>query len=33
MKVIGIEFHGFKSFANSTEIRFHDGITTIVIRD
>jgi chromosome segregation protein len=30
MKLVGIEFHGFKSFADSAEIRFHDGITAIV---
>ncbi len=30
MKLVGIEFHGFKSFADSSEIRFHDGITAIV---
>ncbi|NIR44824.1 MAG: chromosome segregation protein SMC [Gemmatimonadetes bacterium] len=30
MKLVGIEFHGFKSFADSQSIRFHDGITAIV---
>ncbi len=30
MKLVGIEFHGFKSFADSADIRFHDGITAIV---
>ena len=30
MKLIGIEFHGFKSFADSSDIKFHDGITAIV---
>jgi len=30
MKLVGIEFHGFKSFADSSQIRFHDGITAIV---
>jgi chromosome segregation protein len=30
MKLIGIDFHGFKSFADSANIRFHDGITAIV---
>ncbi|MEE9246594.1 MAG: AAA family ATPase [Gemmatimonadota bacterium] len=30
MKLLGIEFHGFKSFADSGEIRFHDGMTAIV---
>jgi chromosome segregation protein len=30
MKLVGIEFHGFKSFADSADIRFHEGITAIV---
>ncbi len=30
MKLVGIEFHGFKSFADSANLRFHDGITAIV---
>ncbi len=30
MKLVGIEFHGFKSFADSAAIKFHDGITAIV---
>ncbi len=30
MKLVGIEFHGFKSFADSADIGFHDGITAIV---
>ncbi|MGD2154609.1 MAG: AAA family ATPase [Gemmatimonadales bacterium] len=30
MKLVGIDFHGFKSFADSADIRFHDGITAIV---
>jgi chromosome segregation protein len=30
MKLVGIEFHGFKSFADTADIRFHDGITAIV---
>lgn len=30
MKLVGIDFHGFKSFADSSQIRFHDGITAIV---
>ncbi len=30
MKLVGIEFHGFKSFADSAAISFHDGITAIV---
>jgi chromosome segregation protein len=30
MKLVGIEFHGFKSFADAASIRFHDGITAIV---
>ncbi|UCF19828.1 MAG: chromosome segregation protein SMC [Gemmatimonadota bacterium] len=30
MKLLGIEFHGFKSFADAANIRFHDGITAIV---
>ncbi len=30
MKLVGIEFHGFKSFADSATIKFHDGITAIV---
>ena len=30
MKLVGIEFHGFKSFADSSDIKFHDGITAIV---
>jgi len=30
MKLVGIEFHGFKSFADSADLRFHDGITAIV---
>jgi chromosome segregation protein len=30
MRLVGIEFHGFKSFADSQSIRFHDGITAIV---
>ena len=30
MKIVGIEFHGFKSFADSADLRFHDGITAIV---
>ena len=30
MKLVGIEFHGFKSFADSQGITFHDGITSIV---
>ncbi len=30
MKLQALRLHGFKSFADRTEIRFHDGITTIV---
>ena len=30
MRLVGIEFHGFKSFADSADLRFHDGITAIV---
>ena len=30
MRLIGIQFHGFKSFADTADIRFHDGITSIV---
>lgn len=30
MRLVGIDFHGFKSFADSADIRFHDGITAIV---
>jgi len=30
MKLVGIEFYGFKSFADSADIKFHDGITAIV---
>ncbi len=30
MKLLAIEFHGFKSFADSSKIEFHDGITAIV---
>ncbi len=30
MKLLSLRLHGFKSFADRTEIRFHDGITTIV---
>jgi chromosome segregation protein len=30
VKLVALEMHGFKSFADSTEIRFHDGITAIV---
>jgi chromosome segregation protein len=30
MKLVGLEFHGFKSFADSQDLRFHDGITAIV---
>lgn len=30
MRLVGIEFHGFKSFADSADIKFHDGITAIV---
>ncbi|MGH7546383.1 MAG: AAA family ATPase, partial [Gemmatimonadota bacterium] len=30
MKLVAIQLHGFKSFADSTEIRFHDGITAVI---
>ena len=30
MKLRALRVHGFKSFANTTEIRFHEGITAIV---
>jgi chromosome segregation protein len=30
MKVRKLKLHGFKSFADSTEIEFHDGVTAIV---
>lgn len=30
MKLIAIQLHGFKSFADSTEVRFHDGITAVI---
>jgi predicted ATP-dependent endonuclease of OLD family len=30
MKLRYLEVHGFKSFADSTRIEFHDGITAIV---
>lgn len=30
MKLTGLRVHGFKSFADTTEIRFHEGITAIV---
>ena len=30
MKLRALRVHGFKSFADTTEIRFHEGITAIV---
>jgi chromosome segregation protein len=30
MKVRKLKLHGFKSFADRTEIEFHDGVTAIV---
>jgi chromosome segregation ATPase len=30
MKLHALRLHGFKSFADRTEIVFHDGITAIV---
>jgi chromosome segregation protein len=30
MKLVRLQLHGFKSFAHSTELKFHDGITVIV---
>ena len=30
MKLRTLRVHGFKSFADTTEIKFHDGITAIV---
>src|SRR5690606_37560336 len=30
MKLRSLHLHGFKSFADRTELRFHDGITAIV---
>jgi len=30
MKLKALKVHGFKSFANSTEVEFHEGITAIV---
>jgi len=30
MKLTALKLHGFKSFADRTELRFHDGITAVV---
>ena len=30
MKLERLTLHGFKSFADRTELRFHDGITAVV---
>jgi len=30
MKLTALRVHGFKSFADSTEVKFHDGVTAIV---
>ena len=30
MKLSSLKVHGFKSFADATEIKFHDGVTAIV---
>ncbi len=30
MKLLSLDFHGFKSFADSASIQFHDGITAII---
>ncbi len=30
MKLSALKVHGFKSFADSTEVKFHDGVTAIV---
>ena len=30
MKLQALRLHGFKSFADRTELRFHDGLTAIV---
>jgi chromosome segregation protein len=30
MKLKSLRVHGFKSFADSTEVKFHGGVTAIV---
>ena len=30
MKLSSLKVHGFKSFADATEVKFHDGVTAIV---